>query len=287
MSKLFRHSGFVIFVLLFFTPSFSQARRTPIRPTISTQLTETSLQSINETGYWIEVQIPQRKLVLAKGKHIVKTFPIAVGDPKFPSPIGLRTIEKIIWNPWWIPPKESSWVTDPAPVPPHNPDNPLGEIKIPLGDSYLIHGTRVAESIGQWASHGCFRMLFEDLFGLVQILSKTYANESALDSMNRANTDKTVEFEVLLKNKISISIVYEPIIISNDSVYISPDFYGIFSGNPTAKKSNKHEGLEKLLSEMLQPYYIKNNASPNFRKIKNALRTLHNQTIQIPLKDLI
>ena len=99
--------------------------------------------------------------------------------------------------------------------------------------------------------------------------------------------DKTVEFEVLLKNKISISIVYEPIIISNDSVYISPDFYGIFSGNPTAKKSNKHEGLEKLLSEMLQPYYIKNNASPNFRKIKNALRTLHNQTIQIPLKDLI
>lgn len=253
---------------------------------IKTHLSQTSLETIAESGYWIEVQIPQRKLILAKGSQVVKSFPIAVGDPKFPSPIGMRMIDKIIWNPWWVPPKESSWVSNPTPIAPRSSDNPLGEIKIPLGDSYLIHGTKAAESIGNWASHGCFRMLFEDLFSLVQILSNEYAKESALTSMERANTDETTEFAVALTRTIPVSIVYEPIMINDGYVSISPDFYGIFAGPPTPGRSQKTAGLQNLLIEMMRPY-LKDGATPNNHKIKNVLRTFRGKTIEVPINNLL
>lgn len=39
----------------------------------------------------------------------------------------------------------------------------LGAYKLDLGDGYLLHGTRDAESVGGASTHGCFRLGAEDL----------------------------------------------------------------------------------------------------------------------------
>lgn len=227
-----------------------------------------------EKGYWIEIQVPQRKLILAKGNHIIRSYPVAVGAPDFPTPVSIRRIETIIWNPWWYPPPKSSWVEDPTPVRPRTPDNPLGEIKIPLGkDNYLIHGTKAVESIGRWASHGCIRMLFEDLFGIVQLLMTEYANSSAIDAMERANRDTTIQFATSLTHGVPVVLDYNPIIVHDNYASISPDLY------------KRIPDMTKLIADTITPH-LKKQRQPNLKKIKNVLKIFKDQTIQVPLESL-
>lgn len=228
----------------------------------------------NNKNYWIEVQIPQRTLLLARGDQIIKKFPIAVGKPQFPTPIGMRFIDSVVWNPWWYPPKESSWVTDATPVRPRTPENPLGEIKMPLGKAYLIHGTSVIHSIGQWASHGCLRMLFEDMFWLVDHLMDKYASVSAVSAFEKANTHPHREFTVKLKKEIPVFLTYETIKVTNGYVTLYPDLYKM------EKDRNAH------LQEMLAPY-LKDEQTLNNRKIKNLLKLYKDQTIHVPLEEIL
>lgn len=53
----------------------------------------------------------------------------------------------------------------------------LGSHRLILGDGYLIHGTPYEDSIGEWASHGCVRMLNKDveqLYGMVEVRTPVY-----------------------------------------------------------------------------------------------------------------
>jgi hypothetical protein len=53
----------------------------------------------------------------------------------------------------------------------------LGTHRLILGDGYLIHGTPEEDSIGEWASHGCIRMLnrdVEELYGMVRLRTPVY-----------------------------------------------------------------------------------------------------------------
>ncbi|MBI2340975.1 MAG: L,D-transpeptidase [Deltaproteobacteria bacterium] len=226
-----------------------------------------------EKGYWIEVQVPQRKLVLAKGDHILKTYPVAVGMPSYPSPIGRRAFNRVVWNPWWTPPKGSDWVEDPTPVPPRDAKNPLGEIKLPLGKSYLIHGTRVIHSIGQWASHGCVRMLFEDLFGLVQLLMTEYSDASAIEAMEKANSNPQAEFESRLNREVPVVFNYDLVKIYDGYVLIAPDLY------------NRQGNLAGTVAERIKPHLSKK-MIPNPKKIAALLKAFKNQTVMVPMETL-
>lgn len=226
------------------------------------------------SGYWVEVQVPQRKLLLAKGSHLIKSFSIAVGEPEFPTPEGARKINTVIWNPWWYPPPESKWVTDPTPVPPRTPENPLGEIKMPLGDSYLIHGTRAVDSIGRWASHGCIRMIYEDLFGVVQIIMSGYSKVNAVTAMEQANQDINKQFHTSLDKAVPVILTYNPVQVSGEKVQISPDFY------------KKIPDMNQLVVDTLEPHLSKDQ-SPHLKKIASVLRQLKHDTVQIPLENLV
>ncbi|HBS57670.1 MAG TPA: hypothetical protein DEA44_00215, partial [Firmicutes bacterium] len=100
----------------------------------------------------IVINIAARTLSLFAGERLVKEYPIAVGQPSSPSPLGeYRVIEKIV-DPWWYP-------TTPGMSPvPSGPENPLGYRWIGFADTYGIHGTNAPWSIGTAASKGCIRM---------------------------------------------------------------------------------------------------------------------------------
>ena len=228
----------------------------------------------HESGYWVEIQVPQRRLLLAKGSHLIKSFSVAVGEPTYPSPEGLRKINTVIWNPWWYPPPKSKWVTDPTPVPPRTPENPLGEIKMPLGENYLVHGTRAVDSIGRWASHGCIRMLFEDLFSVVQILMTDYSSANAVDAMEKANKDTMVEFRTGLNRSVPVIMTYNPVQIDGELIQISPDIY------------RKISDMSQLVVDQLEPT-LKKEESPHLRKIDLALKQVKQETLQFQVKSLI
>jgi lipoprotein-anchoring transpeptidase ErfK/SrfK len=96
-----------------------------------------------------------------KGK-LKKTYPVAVGQPAWPTPDGTFEVLIMAMNPTWIPP-DSPWAQGLEPVPP-GAGNPLGTRWIGTSAPGVgIHGTPSSWSIGTHASHGCIRMYISDV----------------------------------------------------------------------------------------------------------------------------
>ena len=105
--------------------------------------------------------------------HIVKqgeavTYPVAVptGEARWQ---GTTFVSDKRINPSWTPTPEMLAKNPRLPnwVPGGHPMNPLGDRAMYLGSSaYRIHGTDAPWTIGQAVSHGCIRMLNEDVHEL-------------------------------------------------------------------------------------------------------------------------
>lgn len=117
----------------------------------------------NEGERRIVVSIPERRLALLEGGHVVKVYEVAVGTDATPSPEGEFTIVNRLTDPGWYAPGK---VIVPGPA------NPLGTRWLGLSlKSFGIHGTNDPESIGTAASTGCIRLRnrdVEDLFTRVR-----------------------------------------------------------------------------------------------------------------------
>ncbi|HYX85759.1 MAG TPA: L,D-transpeptidase family protein [Gaiellales bacterium] len=100
------------------------------------------------------------------------SFPVAVGQPAYPTPDGHFFIISKVENPTWVPPPDAPWAQGAVPIPP-GPGNPLGTRWMGLSAPGVgIHGTDDPASIGYSVSHGCIRMQIPDaerLFSMVSI----------------------------------------------------------------------------------------------------------------------
>jgi L,D-transpeptidase ErfK/SrfK len=114
----------------------------------------------------------------AQAPALVHTFPASIGRMDWATPLGETRIVAKQESPSWRPPasvrKEHAEAGDPLPaVVPPGPDNPLGDYALRLAlPGYLIHGTNKSFGVGMRVSHGCIRLLPEDieqLFGWVKV----------------------------------------------------------------------------------------------------------------------
>ncbi|HZU24851.1 MAG TPA: L,D-transpeptidase [Bryobacteraceae bacterium] len=112
----------------------------------------------------IVISIPDHKLVLLEGDHLLRAYEIASGKPSTPSPRGDFRIVNRVAHPVWYGPHGA--------VRP-GASNPLGTRWMGLSvRGYGIHGTNAPKSIGHSDSHGCIRMRnadVENLFDLVDV----------------------------------------------------------------------------------------------------------------------
>ncbi len=112
----------------------------------------------------IVVSLEDRKLALVEDGKVTKVYPVAVGKPSTPSPVGTFTIERRVANPVY---HHDGKTVEPG------PGNPVGTRWMGLSiRGYGIHGTNAPRSIGKAASHGCIRMAkadLEELFALVEV----------------------------------------------------------------------------------------------------------------------
>lgn len=110
-----------------------------------------------------------------KGQNVVHTYPLGIGREGWNSPVGLARVTAKTPNPAWYPPQsirdEHAADGDPLPrVVPAGPDNPLGPFKFTLSvPGYLIHGSNKKFGIGMRVSHGCFRMLNNNVLELASM----------------------------------------------------------------------------------------------------------------------
>ena len=172
----------------------------------------------------ITVNIAARRLYLYDERAaLVKTYPVAVGSPRYRTPIRAQAMRTIVWNAWWIPPP-SPWAQHDKPTPPGK-NNPLGNIKMPIGASLMLHGTNKPRSIGTAASHGCIRMFTQDAWELARWLQShsTTPHSDALFKEYESNRQRS--FSVQLGSTIPVDLVYDYVEIRADQLHVYHDIY--------------------------------------------------------------
>jgi L,D-transpeptidase ErfK/SrfK len=117
----------------------------------------------------IVINLAAMRLFYFKADGKLSTYPVGIGTPERPSPMGQTFVERKTFRPTWYVPasiaEDHRKKGDPLPakVPP-GPLNPLGEHALYLSRSdYLIHGTNKPSSIGLRATNGCIRLYPEDI----------------------------------------------------------------------------------------------------------------------------
>lgn len=113
-----------------------------------------------------------------KRDAVVSTYPASIGRMDWKTPLGETRVVVKQKDPSWHPPgsvlqeAREAGKALPKVVPP-GPDNPLGAYALRLGlPGYLIHGTNKPYGVGMRVTHGCVRLLPEDieqLFAQVQV----------------------------------------------------------------------------------------------------------------------
>ncbi|MBA3356335.1 MAG: L,D-transpeptidase [Pyrinomonadaceae bacterium] len=183
----------------------------------------------NEPDIRITLNVPSFRLTLWQNGKEVKSYFVGVGLKDHPIYIGNREATEIIWNPTWIPPA-SDWVGEMKGVRPgevikaSDPRNPLGKLKIPLGDRYLIHQAAKTTDVGNLVSHGCVRMLRSDLFDLAEKIVATRNPEVPARRIETAKRSLRT-LVVRLEEPVPVDINYDTLVVEGGVLHIYPDVY--------------------------------------------------------------
>jgi hypothetical protein len=160
----------------------------------------------------------------------VKTYPIGVGLREYPIYIGRLQARTIEWNPVWIPPS-SDWIEASTKVKageiirPTDPRNPLGKVKIPLGYGYLIHQAKGIQDMGSLVSHGCIRVMQNDLYDLAEKIVAAQELEVSEADIAAAKRSKRKTVVAKIERPITVEITYDTVVIENGILHIYPDVY--------------------------------------------------------------
>lgn len=118
----------------------------------------------------LSASLSEKRLTVIAGNNAVRTFRVAVGTSSKPTPTGTFRVQKIVWNPSWVPPDEK-WARGKTAQGPGEPGNPMKVAKIFFREpDYYIHGTAQVNSLGTADSHGCLRMSPDEVAELAQFL---------------------------------------------------------------------------------------------------------------------
>jgi hypothetical protein len=149
----------------------------------------------------IVVSLEDHMLALVEDGQVKKVYPVAVGKPSTPSPVGTFTIERRVANPTY---QHNGKTVLPG------PHNPVGTRWMGLSKhGYGIHGTNEPNSIGKAASHGCIRMAKADLEELYPLVTEG----DTVELIGQRN-EETAQ---LFGNNESPSISAQPILLATST----------------------------------------------------------------------
>ena len=131
--------------------------------------------------------------------------------PALPHPdscAAMRTIVECLRMP------PSPWAQHDKPTPARQ-EQPLGNIKMPIGASLMLHGTNKPQSIGTAASHGCIRLFTQDAWELARWLQShsTAPHSDALFKEYESNRQRSFSVQQV---HYSVDLVYDYVEIRAD-----------------------------------------------------------------------
>ncbi|HQU93326.1 MAG TPA: L,D-transpeptidase [Pyrinomonadaceae bacterium] len=191
----------------------------------------------------LTLNIPSFQLTVWQSGKEVAMYHVGVGQIDFPVPVSLRNATSIEFNPVWIPPS-SDWIEKSSTVKagevvlPTDPRNPLGKIKIPLGYGYLLHQAKGPQDLGNLVSHGCIRVMQNDLYEIAEMIAAARSLDITASQIAATKRNKKTVL-VPLETPVIVEITYDTIVVENGRLNVYPDVY--------AKKMNTIENVRTEL----------------------------------------
>jgi peptidoglycan hydrolase-like protein with peptidoglycan-binding domain len=125
---------------------------------------------IGATSGRLVVHLHDFRVSFVRNGRVLFSAPIAIGQPRYPTPVGRFAITSKIKDPTWIPPN-SPWAAGLEAIPP-GVKNPLGSRWIGTSAPNVgFHATNAPSSVGRPASHGCMRMYQSDVERLYDLVA--------------------------------------------------------------------------------------------------------------------
>lgn len=180
--------------------------------------------SARQADVLLRLNLPAFRLEVLEEGVVTATYSVAVGEPRYPTPVGVFHLTHITWNPWWYPPP-SDWARNETIQPPGD-SNPIGRVKLRFGGPYFLHGTPFSSSIGKAASHGCVRMHDADAHALARTINRLAGGGVPDDSLDTIEGDSSRTLTVELLDAVPIEIVYVTIEIAAGRLHVHRDIYG-------------------------------------------------------------
>lgn len=129
-------------------------------------------------GHGLLINVAQRLVFDFDLGALRAAYPIAVGKPDWPTPLGSFVVDNLQKDKPWIVPKsiQDEMLLEGKPVLTRvepGPDNPLGRYWIGLSIPAIgLHGTNAPTSINDYRSHGCMRLHPDDIAALYARLER-------------------------------------------------------------------------------------------------------------------
>ncbi len=171
----------------------------------------------------LRINLPATRLDLYGEGKFVRSYQVAIGMPKYPTPIRDYAIQHINWNPWWIPP-DSDWAKDAVKTPP-GPGNPLGPVKLLMDDGIRIHGTNAPGSVGRASSHACMRMKNADAVELAWEIQSRYSEKTDPALLDTYKKNRRSPYWVKLGAEVPVYVEYRLVERAGEKFIIHPDRY--------------------------------------------------------------
>lgn len=201
-----------------------------LNATKAKEASETVLPNAVPKDTRVVVNIPAYRMDVFQNGSLVKSYKIGIGYPEFPLPTGLRKAETIIFNPTWTPPDEP-WVAKMKGVAvgervaAGSALNPLGPIKIPIGQPSLIHGGKSPAKLGTFASHGCVGLTTPQVQDFAKLLAQAAGGEITDKAFQSYLKNKTKTQVVKLGQVVPVELRYETIVVEDGKIHIYRDVY--------------------------------------------------------------
>ena len=117
---------------------------------------------VNNGPFSAVVDLSDFEVTVHSQGYVVHRYPVGIGKDNS-TPIGKFTVTDKMVNPQYTDPEGRVFAAD-------DPENPMGERWLAIGNGYGIHGTIAPASIGRAESRGCIRMHNADAVEVYDLL---------------------------------------------------------------------------------------------------------------------
>jgi L,D-transpeptidase YbiS len=140
---------------------------------------EKKIDKMTTQGPYLIVNTTENRFYLYDGTTLIRQGRCSTGkntrlidekrkkEYEFKTPRGVHKVIHKQKNPVWSKPNWA-FIEEGLPIPPAGDEsrfdgNTLGDYKLDIGDGYMVHGTLFQRRIGLPVTHGCVRLLDDDL----------------------------------------------------------------------------------------------------------------------------